>query len=302
MKETDYLLTGASGFLGKIIYFSLSNNSSVSSLGRKSINQYCIDLSKNIPHFDESFRTVIHASGKAHSVPKTEKQVQDFFDVNLNGTKNLISGLDQSGKLPAYFVFISTIAVYGEEEGVLITEDNPLQGKTPYARSKIAVEKFLIEWSERNNVILTILRLPLIVAANAPGNLGSMIRFMKRGLYVGIGEGSNRKSMVLADDVALFIPFVKNIGGIYNLTDGDDPTIKMFEFAVLAKVGKRKIIRLPENMIKYLARIGDLLGSRFPLNTYKYKKLTATLTFSDGKARELGWNPRKVINNLPELI
>ena len=44
---------------------------------------------------------------------------------------------------PKALVFISTVAVYGCESGELITEEHPLEGETPYAKSKILAEEYL---------------------------------------------------------------------------------------------------------------------------------------------------------------
>ena len=75
-------------------------------------------------------------------------------------------------------------------------------GGTPYADSKIQAEELLREWGKLNNVNMLILRLPLLVGENPPGNLGSMIRAIKKGYYFRIGDGSARRSMVLAEDIA----------------------------------------------------------------------------------------------------
>jgi hypothetical protein len=47
-----------------------------------------------------------------------------------------------------------------------------------------------------------------------------------------------------------------------------------------------------------LAKVGDLLGSRAPINSYKLDKMIKSLTFSNAKARkELGWVPLNVLEN-----
>ena len=73
----------------------------------------------------------MHIAGKAHSVPKTEQEAQTFFDVNLRGTQNLVKGLERLDTLPRAFLFISTVAVYGVDQGTNISETHPLKGDTP---------------------------------------------------------------------------------------------------------------------------------------------------------------------------
>lgn len=297
VKDT-ILLTGASGYLGKVFLETLSVSCTVASLSRSPDNTYSINLASEVPQFNESFKTIIHAAGKAHVIPRTEKEAAEFFRINHTGTLNLIKGLESLPVLPECFVFISTVAVYGKDSGELIDEATPLLGSTPYAKSKIQSEQTLQEWCAKKNIKLTILRLPLIVAPDPPGNLGALIRMMKKGMYVGIGSGNTRKSMVLAEDVARFIPAIQHTGGIYNLTDGYNPSMAELEHALAVALGKNKPLRMPDGVLKFLARAGDVVRI-IPLNTVKFNKLTATLTFSDARARAAGWNPRSVIRNLP---
>jgi nucleoside-diphosphate-sugar epimerase len=298
MKQTDYLLTGASGYLGRVLLETLASSYTVASLSRSSGNTYAVDLASEVPQFRESFKTIIHAAGKAHVIPRTEKEAAEFFRINHTGTLNLIKGLEGLPVLPESFVFISTVAVYGKDSGELVDEATPLLGSTPYAKSKIQAEQTLQEWCNKRNIKLTILRLPLIVAPDPPGNLGALIRMMKKGVYVGIGSVNARKSMVLAEDVAQFIPVIQHTGGIYNLTDGYDPYMVELEHALAAVLKKKKPMRLSDGLLKVFARVGDVIRI-IPLNTLKFNKLTATLTFSDSRARAAGWNPRSVIRNLP---
>lgn len=299
MPHTNYLLTGGSGFLGSIIRDTRAGADTIVTLGRTSANHYAVDLSKDVPVLRHPVETVIHAGGKAHVVPATQEEADDFFAVNLQGTINLTRGLEALPQRPEHFVFMSTVAVYGREEGEAIDETHPLNGTTPYAQSKIQAEEYLQGWCARHKVTLTVLRLPLIVGPNPPGNLGKMIRMMKKGLYVGIGSGAARKSMVLATDIAAFIPIIKTQGGVYNVTDGYHPAMYELECALAAQLGKRKPFRVPDGLLKNMARMGDWLGNRSPLNSMIYRKLVSSLTFSDAKARTRGWNPNPVLKNLP---
>jgi len=302
MASEPILVTGASGFLGKEICHALSTDYTIDTLGRSSQNTYHIDLAKQTPTFEKQFSLVIHAAGKAHVIPRSKKEVDEFFQTNFQGTLYLLKGLENSGKLPQAFVFMSSVAVYGLEEGEMITETFPLKGETPYAKSKIQTELHLAAWCEKNKVKLTILRLPLLVGQNPPGNLGAMIRMIKKGFYVGIGSGAARKSMVLAADVARFIPQIVKLGGTYNLTDGYHPTLVELENAIAQKLARNIPCRLPDFVFRVVAKAGNVLGDKFPVNSHKFKKLTSSLIFSDVKARKMtDWKPHSVIDNLPVL-
>ena len=240
---------------------------------------------------------VLHAAGKAHTVPKTEAEKQVFYDVNYQGTVNLCKALENVGA-PKALLFISTVAVYGCEFGSLITEDHPLEGNSPYAESKIMAEKYLTEWCSKNDVVLGILRPSLLAGKNAPGNLGAMVNGIKKGFYMNIAGGKVVKSILLAEDIARLVPLLEEKGGIYNVCDTRQPSFGEISMSVAKQLGKRKPLSIPYWIAWCMAKVGDLLGSKAPINSYKLEKMTKSLTFSNEKARrELGWEPLDVLEN-----
>ncbi len=291
------LFTGASGFLGKNILPVLSQQYGVVTLGVSSDEDYRVKLSKTVPELPESFDVVLHAAGKAHSIPRTEGEKQVFYDVNCQGTVNLCRGLEKN-RLPRAFIFISTVAVYGCEKGENIDETHPLDGSTPYALSKKLAEEFLQEWCGKYGVVLTILRPSLLAGTNPPGNLGAMIKGMETGKYLSIGGGKARKSILMAEDIARLVPLVADKGGIYNICDNEHPSFRQLEQLITGQLGKKSPMNIPYWMAKTLALAGDCLGTKAPINSMKLEKITESLTFSNEKARkELGWEPLQVLEH-----
>jgi nucleoside-diphosphate-sugar epimerase len=292
----NILLTGANGFLGKTIVKELSKENSIFSLSRSS-GVYQVVLENEVPNFEEKFDLVVHAAGKAHSVPKTESEKIEFHKVNVIGTGNLLKGFENL-VVPEQFVFISSVSVYGQEFGIGINEDHKQEAKDPYGLSKIEAEALVMEWCKKNNVVCTILRLPLLVGENPPGNLGAMIKAIDKGYYFNIGGGKAKKSMVLAEDVATFIPHIAAIGGTYNLTDGFHPDFKSLSAVIAKHYRKAQPLNLPMPVAKMMGFVGDLIGNKAPINSLKLKKITSDLTFDDSKSRKLGWNPQSVLEYL----
>lgn len=289
------LLTGASGFLGRTITKSLSRDLKIITIGRKNAN-IAIDLTQNQPLLNQNYDLVIHAAGKAHIVPKTETEKQKFFDVNVVGTQNLLKGLEGAPELPKYFVFISSVSVYGVETGQLIAEDSLLLTEDPYGKSKIQAEQIVRDWCAKNDVICTILRLPLLAGPNPPGNLGAMIKGIQKGYYFNIAGGKAKKSVVLAEDVAQIIPVVSKIGGIYNLTDRYHPSFHELSEHIAKQLHKSKQLSIPLFPAQLMAMAGDLIGNKAPINSRKLNKIISDLTFDDSKAiKAFGWNPTPVL-------
>jgi len=288
------LLTGSSGFFGSE-YLKLWEHDDIITLGRKNsvINA---DLSVQVPQIVDM---VIHAAGKAHMVPRTDLEKQEFYNVNVTGTQNLLLALEKAPSLPQYFVFISSVAVYGLETGDLIDENAPLLAVTPYGKSKIEAEKLVTNWCNKNNVTCTILRIPLLAGKNPPGNLKSMIKGIKAGYYFNIAGGKAKKSMVMAFDVAKIIPKVAAIGGIYNLTDRHHPSFFELSTLMAKQLGKKLPLNIPKWVAVLLAKAGDAIGSKAPINSDKLNKIISDLTFDDSKAQnKIGWKPGYVLQEL----
>lgn len=289
------LFTGASGFLGVNTLPILDKKYIVRTIGLADNDNYKINLANEVPDIRESYDIILHAAGKAHSVPKTEAEKQAFFNVNLQGTKNLCFALEKSG-LPRSFIFISTVAVYGLEFGENISEDSPLKGTSAYALSKIQAEQFLSEWCNTHGVILSIIRPSLIAGPNPPGNLGAMINGIKTGKYLSVGGGKARKSVLMVQDIANLIPLLAEKGGTYNVCDSEHPTFRALEKLIALQLNKSLPVTIPYALAKILALIGDLLGNKSPINSDKLDKITKSLTFSNVKAvTELGWKPLNVL-------
>ncbi|WMI95729.1 NAD-dependent epimerase/dehydratase family protein [Bacteroides fragilis] len=294
----NLLFTGASGFLGNNIYpLLLKAKYKVDTVGLTLQDNYTVNLVSDIPKLDCKYDVVLHAAGKAHSIPKTEQEKQAFFDVNLQGTKNLCTALENSG-IPKAFIFISTVAVYGRDWGENITEEHPLNGTTPYALSKIKAEKYLEGWCAMHNVKLSILRPSLIAGPNPPGNLGAMIHGIKSNKYLSIAGGKARKSVLMVQDIANLLPMLIEKGGIYNVCDSYQPSFHELEMVMCKQLNKKTPISIPYWLAKSMAVMGDCLGAKAPINSLKLRKITSSLTFSNEKAvRELGWKPMNVLEN-----
>jgi len=287
------LLTGSTGFLGKAIKEIIPVDDLIT-LGRHDCN-IIADISVDFPILPP-VNYVIHAAGKAHLVPKTEKDKYDFHLINVIGTQNLLKALEHN--LPESFLFISSVAVYGKSTGILINEEEELTAIDSYGKSKIEAERLVKKWCSKNGVRLSILRLPLVVGPNPPGNLGAMIKGIQKGYYFNIAGGIARKSMVSRIDVAKIIPKALEVGGVYNLTDGYHPSISELSHHIAMQFEKKILVNVPLWVARILAKTGDLLGRKSPLNSNKLHKLTANLTFDDSKARrDLSWAPKPVVVN-----
>lgn len=289
------LISGSKGFLGNYIYSHLIEiGYKVDTIGKSSDDTILINLCQKFI-LEETYDCVIHVAGKAHISNNSVQADELFHKNNVVATSNLLNSIDKT-KLPKYFVFISSVSVYGLTNGKLIDENSPLQASDSYGKSKVIAEDLIINWGKLNNVKYTILRLPLVVGENPPGNLGAMINGLKKGYYFNIGGVDARKSVVLASDVAKFVIPAALVGGIFNLTDGYHPTFKELSDAICIKLGRRKALKIPYWLAKTIAWFGDHMINSLPLNAKNLEKFNLTLTFDDSKARNyFNWQPTSAI-------
>lgn len=274
----------------------LSKDYAVTTIGITPQDMLQSNLAVEVPNLKEHFDVVLHACGKAHSVPKTEAEKKVFFDVNYQGTVNLCTALEKVG-VPKSFVFISTLSVYGVKAGEMIDETHPLNGTSPYAKSKIMAEEYLTDWASKHNVVLSILRPSLMVGPNAPGNLGAMVNGIKKGRYFNINHGQARKSLLMVYDIANVLPKLVDKGGVYNICDDTHPSYGELAKLMSEQLGKQNPMSIPMWIAKPLAWVGNFIPE-FPFNTYRLQKLTQTCTYSNEKIKGcLNWHPMSVLDN-----
>jgi len=285
------LLTGHTGFLGSYLKREmLSRGADVMGLGRGKDSDWHFDLGSDENDFprgngsqgEASVDLVIHVAGLAHRVPKTEAEKQQFFDVNVEGTRRLLRALKDSGNVSKRFVFISTIAVYGEPmDADICVPPYPSEADleqldlTPYGLSKWKAEQLVQDWCRQEGVEVFIWRLPLIVGENAPGNLGAMEKAIRKGYYFRIGNSYARmRHYVNLEELGLRVLDLLEgkdaDSGTFNVISGEK-SYGAFEDEFALKYGKN-VRSIPIWIVRMAAKVGDVLAG-FPLNSYRLKKL-----------------------------
>src|SRR5690606_21747839 len=187
-------------------------------------------------------------AGKAHD---QNAQLTDFEHGNIRPTLNLLKALEQNP--PRSIIFISSVAVYGRESGIDISEATVPHPNTPYGKTKLCAENMILDWCATQNISGLILRLPLVAGPNPPGNLRTMVHGLESGRYLRIGKGSARRSIVWAEDIAQWLPTVWDKSGIYNLTGATSPSFKELEEAICEYHNFHSPISIPQSIAGTLA-------------------------------------------------
>jgi len=288
------LLTGHTGFLGSVIYRELRKQFNVVTLGRNQYCDYTIDFSKwnGALELKHSIDAIIHVAGLAHNKAHSD---EEMIRVNVTAVDFLLKLA--SRETIENIVFISSVAVYGKDYGLDITEVSDLNPKSVYGRSKRDSETLITKWAEENNTNFLTLRLPLIIGPNPPGNLGKLIQSIQNGNHILLHGNKAKKSVVFASDVAAFIEkwllsSDKKPGAI-NLSNVNTPTFNWIEKTIVYSSPKPLKTSIPIALIwNIIVSMRKYLGISVPF----IGKLFYTLTFSDSLAREEYGYTSKVLN------
>ena len=275
------LLTGHTGFLGSVIYKELKKSFHVLTAGRDFSCDYKVDFSKwdGALELRHSVDAIVHVAGLAHNKAKSN---EELIAVNATSVEHLLT-LAVKNKIET-FSFISSTAVYGQTYGFNIPEKSSLRGKSNFATSKREAEKVIESFNLGSRLIL---RLPLVLGPNPPGNLGRLLKSISSGSHIYLQGNHAQKSVVFASDVANFISHwllqpIRDSGTV-NLCNQTAPAFNWIENAIAETVGQSIRFRVP---IKFLWATLNWIKAKLNISVPLVGKLFYPLTFSDQLARE----------------
>lgn len=93
-----------------------------------------------------------------------------YWRVNVGGALNLLEACAAAGV--RNFVFSSTCATYGDQDGVLLTEDTPQRPINAYGGSKLAIEQMLRDFGISAGMSHVIFRYFNVAGADPDGEVG----------------------------------------------------------------------------------------------------------------------------------
>src|SRR3954454_25200947 len=109
------------------------------------------------------------------------------YDVNVQGTKNVLKALDERGINK--IIFISSVAVYGLNKSNS-DETSPADPFNHYGKSKWMAEEVLRKWQVKDpqNRSLIIVRPTVVFGPNNKGNVYNLLKQISSGKFMMIGK------------------------------------------------------------------------------------------------------------------
>ena len=141
------------------------------------------------------FDAVYHVAGIAH-IRETAENASLYYRVN----RDLAVETAQKAKADGVrqFVFLSSMSVYGMEEGCITRETVP-NPKSNYGKSKLQAEEGLCALRD-SAFAVAILRPPMVYGEGCKGNYQSLVKFAKKLPF--FPDYSNKRSMLSIDGLS----------------------------------------------------------------------------------------------------
>jgi nucleoside-diphosphate-sugar epimerase len=221
------LVTGASGFIGKVLCQALREKGhDVIAVVRHQQASENTTGSVVIPTIDgttswegklDGIEVIVHLAAKAHiPVQKMAGQLAEFRKINTQGTLHLANCAAQAGV--KRFVFLSSIGVNGNQSVAPFNESSVPNPVEPYAVSKWEAEEGLKNIADTTGMELVIVRPPLVYGANCPGNFLALLGLIYSGLPLPLCTINNKRSFIGIDNLADFLALCVEKPGAANKT------------------------------------------------------------------------------------
>ena len=231
---------------------------------------------------------VFHLAATQHEMNVPDKR---FWDVNVEGTKNLLQAAQETGV--RRFVHGSTIGVYGAALDGMLDEASPTKPDNIYGITKLEGEKAVLSF--RTKLPVTVVR---ISETYGPGDhrLLKLFKAIDKKAFIMIGEGSNRHHLIYIDDLCrAFLAAAESPvaqGEIFVFAGKDIVTTNEMVAAIAEKLGKSTWrVHAPLSPFMALAATLEMtlrpLNIQPPLHRRRLDFFRKSFAFAHEKARSL---------------
>ncbi len=259
MTTGTILVTGATGFVGGAVLHQLRSSGGCNVLASVRepgvAGQRHIDLSSATDWSPtlEGIDCVIHTAGIAHRRAGDAETLQ----VNHVAAFRLATTAARAGV--RRFVFVSSIAVHGTA-----SRTEPIQSSSAYAPNstygiaKMRAEMDLLEFAEKSEMEVVIVRPPLVYGAGAGGNFRALLRWIQRGWPLPLGGIGNCRSLVsIANLTSLLQHCIDRpaaTGRVLLVSDDDDvSTTQLVTRLITLSGSSSRLTPCPQRLLAYVA-------------------------------------------------
>jgi len=271
------VITGISGFVGQnLSAFLRKEDFTVNGLSLR-----------NSWEFPQNTDAIIHLAGKAHDTSNTS-DAEEYFRVNKGLTITLFNQFLQSDA--ASFFYFSSVKASADTVENVLDENNIPNPQTPYGKSKLEAEQYLLSQELPSEKKVFIIRPCMVHGRGNKGNLNLLYNIVEKGIPWPLASFKNERSFLSIDNLNFLIFEMlqkhKNLeSGIYNFADDQALSTNDLISLISKTTGrKQKFLKISPSLIKTVAKLGDFLP--LPLNSERLKKLTESYVVSNLKIKK----------------
>ena len=306
------LVIGGSGFVGTFLIKELNTYKVVNIDKNRSPFFEDITTNGDIRNLDEikipkgTKSLVLLAAEHRDDVSPTSL----YYDVNVQGTRNVLRAMDNAGVKS--IIFTSSVAIYGLNK-INPDENHPEDPFNHYGKSKWKAELVIKEWYENDptHKSVTILRPTVIFGERNRGNVYNLLKQISSGKFMMIGKGQNKKSMAYVGNIVALIKdrLEKKELGYHVFNYADKPDFSMVELT--QTIEEKMKIKLSSIKIPYLLGmmggygfdfISVLSGKKFSISSVRVQKFCATTQFDASKVRSVFKSPYTLEEGLNKTL
>lgn len=254
------LVTGGTGFIGSHLVDELleqgydvralrRTTSNITFLEDKKLSFVVGDLTdrESLVRACQQVDVVFHVA----ALPRDWGPRKTFFEVNFDGTKNLLDACVQH-KVPR-FVFMSSAAVYGfPKTRQPIAEEYPKNPTLNYGESKLCAEGLLWGYGMKYNIIVSAVRSPVVIGPRDRLISLFLINALQQKRLFFIEDGNQKISLSDGRDVARCLRLAgesaKANNQAYNVKSFDSTPRQLIE-----TLAERLQLPVPETHRSYLS-------------------------------------------------
>ena len=241
---------------------------------------------------------LFHTAGMIHP-----QRVRDFFEINRDGTANLLDAAIRSGVKRAVVVSSNSPCGCNPHPDHLFDELSPYHPYLGYGRSKMEME--LVVKQRADKIETVILRAPWFYGPNQPPRQTLFFQMVRDGKGPIVGSGNNLRSMAYVDNLCqglLLAAIVQRAKGqVYWIADrrpySMNEVMDTIERSLETEFGQKcahKRLRLPglASEVAYLVDSALQAFGVYHQKIHVLSEMNKTIACSVAKAeRELGYQP-----------
>lgn len=220
----NILITGALGYVGSHVAVKIlkenhnltlvdnlanskiSNLKKIEKISGKKIDFYKLDVRQesSVKKIIEkkNIEAIFHFAG-LKSVKNSENYPEDYFDVNVNGSKSLLRAFEKGNTGKKIFIFSSSATIYGNPKLLPCKETHKEQPTNIYGKTKKGVEIFLKKKAAKGNWKIISLRYFNPIGSHQSGLIGDNPKGKPENLLPAINKvakGKERELLIFGSD------------------------------------------------------------------------------------------------------